>query len=58
MATVAIDGSYNAAMLAAQILAVSDGALADQLAEKRAEMTRGVLEKDQQLQEIRNQEKK
>ena len=58
VATVAIDGSYNAAMLAAQILAVSDGALADQLAEKRAEMTRGVLEKDQQLQEIRNQEKK
>lgn len=35
MATVAIDGAANAALLAAQILAVEDAALAEKLAQRR-----------------------
>lgn len=50
VATVAIDGAKNAALLAAQILAVSDSALAARLDAMRAEMTREVLEKDEKLQ--------
>ena len=45
-ATVAIDGAANAALLAAQIIALSDAALAGRLAALRAEQTRRVLEKD------------
>ncbi|HYI60247.1 MAG TPA: 5-(carboxyamino)imidazole ribonucleotide mutase [Acidimicrobiales bacterium] len=37
VATVAIDGAVNAALLAAQILAVTDDELADRLVEHRAE---------------------
>jgi len=37
VATVAIDGAANAAILAVQILALSDRALGDKLAERRAE---------------------
>ena len=51
VATVAIDGSANAALLAAQILAVSDADLAARLDEIRAENTRNVLAKDAALQE-------
>lgn len=51
VATVAIDGSANAALLAAQILAVSDADLAARLDEIRAENTRKVLAKDAALQE-------
>ncbi len=51
VATVAIDGSANAALLAAQILAVSDGELAARLDAIRAENTRKVLAKDAALQE-------
>ena len=49
VATVAIDGSANAALLAAQILAVSDEALARKLADLRAEQTQKVLAKDAAL---------
>jgi len=52
VATVAVNGAYNAAMLAAQILAVEDAALAEKLAAMRAKMEQGVLEKDAQLQEL------
>ena len=38
VATVAIDGAMNAALLAAQMLALSDDALAEQLSIHRAEM--------------------
>ena len=47
VATVAIDGAANAALLAAQILALSDEALMGRLAELRAAQTRKVLEKDE-----------
>ena len=46
VATVAIDGAVNAALLSIQILAVSDEALAQRLIEARAEGTRKVLEKN------------
>ncbi len=46
VATVAIDGGVNAALLAAQILAVSDPELAKKLDEKRAGDARAVVEKD------------
>ncbi len=50
VATVAIDGAQNAALLAAQMLAIEDAGIAAQLAEMRAEMTKKVLEKDAKLQ--------
>lgn len=46
VATVAINGGANAALLAAQILAVSDCDLAKKLDEKRAKDAAVVLEKD------------
>lgn len=49
VATVAIDGAVNAALLAAQILAVSDEALAKKLDERRAAEAAAVLEKDRKL---------
>ncbi len=49
VATVAIDGATNAALLAAQIIALSDGALAGRLAEYRAAQTAKVLEKDARI---------
>lgn len=50
VATVAVNGGANAALLAAQILAVSEEALAQKLDEKRATDARKVLEKDAALQ--------
>ena len=50
VATVAIDGAVNAALLAIQILAVEDETLQLRLAEKRAADTASVLEKDAKLQ--------
>ncbi len=50
VATVAINGAVNAALLAAQILAVSDEALAARLDAKRAADAARVLEKDAALQ--------
>ena len=49
VATVAIGGAANAALLAAEILAVSDDALAARLAERRAADREKVLEKDAAL---------
>jgi len=46
VATVAIDGATNAALLAAQILAVSDEALAGRFAAYRAAQTEKVIQKD------------
>lgn len=46
VATVAIDGAANAALLAIQILAVSDDELAKKLADSRAKAAAAVLEKD------------
>ena len=46
VATVGINNGANAALLAAEILAVEDAALAGRLLEKRERDTRAVLEKD------------
>lgn len=46
VATVAIDGAQNAALLAVQILSVEDKALADKLLKSREENTKKVLEKN------------
>ena len=46
VATVAVNGGANAALLAAQILAVSDGELAQRLDAKRIQDGQKVLEKD------------
>ncbi len=46
VATVAIDGAANAALLALQILAVEDAALAQKLNAARQDASRKVLEKD------------
>ena len=51
VATVAIDGSKNAAYLAAQILAISDEVLAKKVSESRQKQSAAVLAKDQELQE-------
>lgn len=50
VATVAINGAKNAAVLAAQILAVSDDALAAKLDEARAEMACQIAKKEEKLQ--------
>lgn len=49
VATVAIDGAANAAILAAQIMAVEDRELAAKLKEERAKAARTVIEKDAAL---------
>jgi len=51
VATVAVDGATNAALLAAQILAVSDSSLAEKLDAKRCEDAEKVLEKDRRVVE-------
>jgi len=51
VATVAIDGADNAAILAAQILALSDDALAEKIVKMKTEMAEQVVQKDKQLQE-------
>lgn len=51
VATVAINGGANAALLAAQILAVSDEALAARLDAKRAKDAEAVLLKDSSIME-------
>ena len=50
VATVALAGAQNAALLAAEILAASDEALAARLDAMRREMTAATLEKDSALQ--------
>lgn len=51
VATVAIDGAANAAILAVQMLALSDADLAAKLDKMKEDMLAAVLEKDAKLQE-------
>lgn len=55
VATVAVGGAKNAAVLAAQILAVSDDGLAARLDEARADMARQIAAKEAALQKEVNQ---
>ena len=50
VATVALNGAKNAAVLAAQILAVEDTALAEKLDAARARMAEQIAEKERKLQ--------
>jgi len=50
VATVAIDGAANAALLAIQMLAISDKSLADKFAEYKEEIRKETEEKDMKLQ--------
>ncbi len=52
VATVAIDGGENAAILAAQILSLKHDYLKDMLKEFKADMEKEVLEKDKKIEEI------
>lgn len=49
VATVAIDGAQNAALLAAQILSVEDSALAAKLDEARSKAAKAVLQKNSEI---------
>jgi 5-(carboxyamino)imidazole ribonucleotide mutase len=51
VAAVGINAARNAALLAAQILALSDKALAEKLSALRRDMASGVFEKDARLEE-------
>lgn len=51
VATVAIDGAENAAILAAQMLALEDAVLMDRLKAMRREMTEKVEAKDRKIRE-------
>ena len=55
VATVAIDGAENAAILAAQMLALSDEGLSCKLADMKKDMSQKVGEKDKKLQEMMNE---
>ncbi len=50
VATVALNGGANAALLAAQILALSDEVLAEKLQERKQKMESTIMAKDAQLQ--------
>ena len=54
VATVAIDGADNAALLAAQMLSLSDEKVAEKLLALKNEMAEGVAKKDKALQEAVN----
>lgn len=49
VATVAIDGAANAAILAVQMLALSDKTLADKLTEMKTKMAEEVVRKDEKM---------
>lgn len=51
VATVAIDGAVNAALLAVQMLAISNEELASKLAQAKEAMKAGVLKKDKAIQD-------
>ena len=51
VATVAIDGAQNAAILAAQILSLSDKSLKEKLRAEKEAMVSGVMKKDAAMQE-------
>ena len=57
VATVAVDGAKNAALLAVQILAVADGELARKLDEAHRAETQAVLETDAQVRAQFRQER-
>lgn len=50
VATVAVGGAANAALLAIQMLALSDSELDKKLEAKKADMVQGVLKKDEAIQ--------
>lgn len=50
VATVAIDGADNAALLAIQILAINDDKLTARIQDKRNKMSNDIIEKDKKLQ--------
>lgn len=52
VATVAIDGAGNAAILAVQMLALSDPELAEKLETMKKDMADAVVEKDKKIQEM------
>ncbi len=52
VATVAIDGTKNAALLAVEILALSEGDLAEKLAEARRADTEKTLSADREIREM------
>ena len=55
VATVAIDGAVNAAILAVQILALTDKELSDKLVDMKKQMSESVKAKDKKIsQEINN----
>jgi len=54
VATVAIDGAVNAALLCIQILAVSDDSLAEKLSAARAAATEKVLAANRKIEEKYN----
>lgn len=51
VATVAVDGAKNAAILAIQMLALSDERLAEKLEKAKQDMIDGVVAKDKALQD-------
>lgn len=52
VATVAVNGAKNAAVLAVQMLALSDEALSEKLENAKKDMIDGVVKKDEKLQEM------
>ena len=52
VATVAVDGAKNAALLAVEMLAIEDEQLAQRLEQARSEAAKAVLEKDKKAQEL------
>ena len=50
VATIAVDGAANAAILAVEMLALSDETLDKKLEDMKAEMEKGVAEKDKAMQ--------
>lgn len=55
VATVAVNGADNAGILAVQMLALSDSALAEKLKQFKEDMAAEVMKKDQMLQDELNQ---
>ena len=51
VATVAVDGAKNAALLACEIISVSTPEIADKLAQMRKEGAQAVLEKNKEIEE-------
>ncbi|HAK58385.1 MAG TPA: 5-(carboxyamino)imidazole ribonucleotide mutase [Lachnospiraceae bacterium] len=52
VATVAIDGATNAALLAAKMLAISDDQLLEKLKDYKEKMKQGVIKKSDRLEEL------